>query len=586
MNKLWFEMADIRKRRLKDAVWIPLRCSLNLVKEGTYGYLGYKEEFYGLGSVAFPVDKRNEISELSWTDIGIGHSQRVWANKEHYKPADIYQYHDGIDLGIDLVLVQEFDGSEPDEWHLNQDLVFALHLLREGDDWICPSHNYEVVARLQRDEGKLPVLLEVKNEFLRDYLCARNMFLKTCMYRNRDAVVEKVEDAGSPNETQVSNNSERYECRVIPIIEGGHSGDGAYAVFQIGRTDVDFDEDVPQLGPETDSNTSARSWKGHHEGRPLVHISGELWRDEEIEPALQSTRVRGDDVPTGIQYITDASGTCTPSEALDNEDIRQWLWFQPQVILTLANRRGGHFRWYTQETGGVRCSPGSLTHFGLNGVGVVTVYAYDIAKLPLWQQRIWSGYNIPPEGGVSKELLSAQMGGVAANTTAPEQALFEILEELDRLFIKVIGTPLFRAHSATDDLCKSISRFRALDLSGLLSLSKDLMRLIAERIDSAALQKVVPPPKGEKWGSLKSLEKYLGTIISPENARLVVGPLVGAYDLRGGDAHLPGASLAEAYELARIDPKKSRLEQGFTLIASVASALLQVCRVMKMHLEG
>jgi hypothetical protein len=40
---------------------------------------------------------------------------------------------------------------------------------------------------------------------------------------------------------------------------------------------------------------------------------------------------------------------------------------------------------------------------------LVTVYAYDIAKLPLWQQRVWSGFNVTPEGAVSSELLAAQM---------------------------------------------------------------------------------------------------------------------------------------------------------------------------------
>jgi hypothetical protein len=140
--------------------------------------------------------------------------------------------------------------------------------------------------------------------------------------------------------------------------------------------------------------------------------------------------------------------------------------------------------------------------------------------------------------------------------------------------------PLFRAHPETTKLVKSISRFRALEPDGLFALAKDLMRIVADRIDHDSLQKVAPPPKGEKWGSLKSLEKYLGTIISVGDARKVMGPLAGAYDLRLADAHLAKADLNQAYELVQVDPNAKPLEQEFWLIAAVVSALMEIGRIM------
>ncbi|HZL59176.1 MAG TPA: hypothetical protein VFC38_05705 [Stellaceae bacterium] len=581
MDKTWFEMKDIRKRRIADAVWIPLRVSRHITRDGTYGYAGYKVEFFGLGSVAFPMQHRADVKKLSWSEIGVAHGQRVWATSEYYKPAEIYQYRDKIDLGIDLVLVQTFETDDPSEWHLNQDLVFALGLMREGDDWVRPSEDYCIVARLLRDSGARPVAIEIRNEYLRDYLCARNMFLRMSLYRSRDVIVEDVAEVGSPKEENVKSESDRFELRNTPIIEGGHLGDGGYAVFNVSRTDVDPDEDVPRPGPETDSNTASRSWKGKHEGRPLFRIMGELWRDEEIEPGEHSYRIRGDNIPSGIQYIVDATGTRLRSEDLQDEDDPRWLWFRPEVVPALTKHRGGRLRWYTNDTGGVSCSSNDLTHFGLNGASLVTVYAPDIAKLPLWQQRIWSGYNVAPEGGVSKELLSAQMATKVAETTAPEDALPQVLAELDGLFQESIGTPLFRSHTATAELMKSVSRFRALEPNGLLSLAKDLIRLVADRIDTTAVQKMAPPPAGECWKSIKSLEKYLATIVSPENARRVTGALAGAYDLRLADAHLPPEELSHAYKLVRVDPEAPLLDQGFWLIASVVSALIEIGRIMK-----
>ena len=100
MNADWFDMKDIRKRRLADAVWIPLRVSETLSEEGEYGYPGYRREFFGLGSVAIPVDKHADAEDLGWGNIGIIHEQGVWADNDIYKPAEIYQYNTGQNSGL------------------------------------------------------------------------------------------------------------------------------------------------------------------------------------------------------------------------------------------------------------------------------------------------------------------------------------------------------------------------------------------------------------------------------------------------------------------------------------------------------
>ena len=123
--------------------------------------------------------------------------------------------------------------------------------------------------------------------------------------------------------------------------------------------------------------------------------------------------------------------------------------------------------------------------------------------------------------------------------------------------------------------------FRALEHNGLFALAKDLMRLVADRVDASALQRIVPPPQGERWGSIKSLEKFIATLTSPEDARLITGALAGAYELRVADAHLPSDELDKAYELVRVDPTAPPLIQGFRLIASVVSALLNIVDIIR-----
>ncbi len=573
METNWFDLADVRKRFLAKAVWVPLHASEE-ISEGEYGYVGWKDEFFGLSSVAVPLSKRAEGLKLGWSDLN--NSQGVWATEKLYKPAEIFQYHEGDDLGVSLVMAQNFETGDVPEWHLNQDLVIALELLREGDVWLRPKEDYQEVARLRRDAHGRPAVLEFRNEYLRDYLCARGMFLRTAMFRSRGVIVDDMKDAGSPAPINVRNEIEEYELRLLSLIEGGHFGDGVYSVFHIGRNDVDPGDDVPAPGRETDENTDATKWVARHEGRKLIRVIAELWRNENIEPAESSPRVRRDDVPSGIRYIIDASGTTASSEDLDNEMQMRWLWFKPQVIPNIIKRRGGLLRWYTEMTGGVGFNNSELTHFGINKHGLVNIYAYDIAKLPIWQQRIWSGFNVSPEGGVSAELISAQAQAVVADTTSPERTFSELLPQLDALVGRVVGAPLFRTHGASDELLNEIHRFRALDQGGLLALAKDVMRMIADRIDTAPLQAIAPPPKGEKWGSLKSLEKFLGTLVSAADARSAMGPLFGAYELRVADAHLSSEKLKESLQLLKIDPNAASIDQGFQLLTAVSEAIRQI----------
>ena len=241
--------------------------------------------------------------------------------------------------------------------------------------------------------------------------------------------------------------------------------------------------------------------------------------------------------------------------------------------VSTSSRKGSGLRWYTAYTGSIWCSPNCPVHFGINRLGLINVYAYDIAKYPLWQQKVWAGHNVPPDGAVCDELLAAQMRARPAHTKSPEELLELAIGEMDQLFVEKFRAPLFRTHHAAEEIVKGIHRFRAVDKPGLLSLAKDLARLIADRIDVNVLRKIAVPPAGEKWGSLKSLEKALASKIEPERAATMVAPLFGIYELRLGDAHLPSTEIDDAMSKARVDQTEPFVEQGAQLIYSAAYSL-------------
>ena len=582
MDQKWFEFRDIRKKRFNDAVWIPLRASRSH-SEGKYGFSGYREELNFSASVAIPLDRLPQAERLGWSDIGFMRSHGVYAFKESYATAESFQLRDEEDFGIHLVIDQEFGGLEPHQWHLNQDLIVALQLLREGDVWLRPCENYIEVARLVRQPDGSTAAIEIRSEFLRDYLAARRMFLKISTFRQRDEILTNVNHIGWADGKFVEKDgTAEYTGHILEINEGrGDQFGSTVAVFHVGRNDVDPSADVPTFDPPNDANVNSRSWTAKREGNKLFRILGKVWRDEIIQAADKSPRVRGDKIPARCSFIIDAAGNRATSDELNDETNSRWLWFDPKVITALEGRRGGSLKWYTRHTGGIAASEADFIHFGINTNGLINVYAYDLSRLPEWQQQIWMGYNLSPDGGVSDELLSSQMAAKPANTLAPESFLERALDLLNSVFSTKWGQPLLRPHADTKDIIRRTNRFRSTDLPSLLALAKDIARLTADSIDVAPLHHIVPLEKGEKRGSLKSLERVLSTLIPADDARKLVAPLVGIYNLRLGDAHLAASELDEDFELAQVDRNAIPLEQGLQLLTSTLDTLTAITNVIE-----
>lgn len=405
MSQDWILQRKETRRAFSNATWVPLRASINDEK-GEVRNIGYFSEYFGCGSAAFPPEHRETAEKLSWSNIGIGHSAQPYAYEDgYYSSIEQYQYNDKEPIGIHLV----FEHPQPvvggSQWILNPDLVVALRLIKEGTTWVRPEENFVVVAREVIDEKGEQRLIEIKREFLLDYLAARNLSLRLSYYRQR---VENVVTLESSEYANLENHQEqrdggRFELliRSLDDVFGG-----SWALFRTWRTDVDEDEDAPVMGPESDDNTDYENSQGHRSGYEGTRVEGEFWRDEWIEHQGQSRRVRGDADINLPQFIVETDGTRMASSDLNNEDIGRWLWFRSSIVNELLALRGFSLKWYTAETGGIQTTSGYSTHFGINPSDLITIYAYDVARLAAWEQHIWLAHNVVPDGKVSIELFS------------------------------------------------------------------------------------------------------------------------------------------------------------------------------------
>lgn len=579
MNQEWFEMQHIRRRKLEAMTWIPLRAA-HASCVGKFGYVGFRKDWFGTGSLAVPADKRSDALTLSWSAIGVGRNHAGCIDGERYVPADLYEDFDGRFTGVHMVLDQRGGGAERSEWHLHQDFVTTLGLTREGDTWVRPDEDYCDVARLMRAADGSPVKLEVRAAHLRDYLCARGMGLVVSSFRERREVIDDATHILWPEDNvEEAGEHERWKGHRIAIYEGGRPCGESIHVTHMSRTDVNPEEDVPNLGIPTDANTRSRSWTRSFSGKKLYLIRGELWRTEWLEPASQSPIVRGDKLRTSVSFIIDAEAKRATADELVESG--RWLWFRPTVVPALFDRRGGSLKWHTRDTGAVSCSPGCDVHFGINTIGLVNTYAKEVALLPEWQQREWAAHNTIPDGTLSEELKASHVDATPASTAAPEALLTEELGRLQMFAQAKLKIKLRREHHYVSKLMPDIHRFRATDTKGLFALAKDLARITADDFDEKQLRTIAASPRGEHRRSLKSLEEVLATKIGPDDARAIMGPLVGIYKLRLADAHLPPADVNEALQLIGVDEASPFVVQGYQLLHAAVTTIQQIGDVLE-----
>jgi len=579
MNQDWILQKKETRRTFSKSTWVPLRASIN-DEQGNSQYTGYVREYFGCGSVAFPPEHREIAEKASWSDIGIGCTVQPYAYEDgYYSSIEQYQWNDKEPIGIHLV----FEHPQPviggSLLVLNPDLVVALRLIRDGNDWVRPEENFVVVAREVLDEKGEQRLIEIKREFLLDYLAARNLSLRLSYYRQRVENVTSLETSeyAGLEAHQEKRNDGRYELliRSLNDVFGG-----SWAMFRSWRTDVDEEEDAPVMGPETNENTDHESSEGNKGGYDGVRVEGEFWRDEWIEHQGISKRVRGDADTNLPQFIVETDSTRMASAELNNEDVGRWLWFRSNIVNELLGLRGFSLKWYTAETGAIQSTSVYSVHFGINSADFITVYAYDIARLPSWKQHIWAAQNVVPEGKVSSELLDSQVKAQPASTRAVEELLFEVMDMLESGFRQEFNVSLFSHDLDRTEALKKISRFASKDQASLLRLAKEIVRVFSDRLNIRELRTLSTHLNKDKLGSNKLLQDVLSQKVGDDTARKVFGPIVGAYDMRVGDAHPTSSKIGEALELAGIDDENSFLRQGQQLISNFGQSIWWIGKMM------
>ena len=416
VNKDWFEMRDLRRPRLSTATWIPLRFLETTRSQRKWIAMGGWEEHFQVIAIELPLAAQQSVPGLDWVVAQCSIHEPSVQNEGWVRAGTFRDERFGDFSGRYPVLVSSTCGET--EWLLDQDVVLALGLIREGESWVRPKEDFLDVARLERAPDSES--LKIRAEHFRDYLGARESGLVLATYRSRKAVFAQKPDFGWGSDDEPFEGGGRWNGGYHEVTAGGFPL-GPVSVMKMSRHDPELGDDVPILPGAGDENVRLEKGTYRPQGTPLTIVRAELWRNEWVPPSRRSPMVRGDEVESTVDFIVDGDGTRARAQELRG-GIR-WLWFSPLVVGDILERRGGELSWATENTGGIRLVSYSPLHFGVSGAGLVNVFAKDIALLPEHAQRLWTARNVTPDGRVSEELLAAQMRCDPAATHAPEVEL-------------------------------------------------------------------------------------------------------------------------------------------------------------------
>ncbi len=444
----------------------------------------------------------------------------------------------------------------------------AFNLIKEGDYWINPKEdNTQVIKHLQNEYNNS---IEIKYDYLMEYLAARKMGAAIYQFYQRNETLKSFKFSWSKGNQLKEGENYYWQGSQYETDERGLLFGSKTAVFVAKRTDVNYDEDVPDYQPN--SNIESSSYEIDNTGDKIMTTNGELFKTDWILHGNCCSRISGEEVESSLLFYTDQKGNQENSTTLTG-GIR-WLWFKPDIINEILKRSNFILDWYSLNTGSIGFDRTTVVHFGLNELGYINIFTKDIAQLPETYKKIWHSYNIMPDGGVSKELQMAQMECNPASTKAPEINIIDCLDSIQKIVSEQISKSFFKEHEIEKDILKKINRFIGCNKEGIFTLCKELSRIIIERFDLDTLKSI--KNENENLGSLKRIERIITELGG--NGRIITAPLVGVYELRHVDSHLPSSDISDSLKLLGLQDLDSNnpINTSLEILKKVAQALKEI----------
>ncbi len=241
---------------------------------------------------------------------------------------------------------------------------------------------------------------------------------------------------------------------------------------------------------------------------------------------------------------------------------------------------------YTIKAGRVNCLDLWGIPFGLNDEDLVHVWLGDLGHLPFEEQLHFRQYNVPPSGNLDQGFYQTQMLAKFVQTTDPSDLLINLYEEINKLSHAKFDFKLFEELSKGDEHIYKTIRVPTTNEQGeldeqLIALSK----LFTDSINKSEIKKKLrwlPPTKDEDT-KIRYLEKLLEEIfgLNSTDASQIAKPFRVLQQMRSKSAaHRKTEEFEKELKKFNLDGKTN-----FEICDAIIHSLLTALKAIKVQLE-
>jgi hypothetical protein len=504
-------------------------------KSPEFEVIGLYNEFIGYRSFMIKMENRDKaFDELEYSQIAAditGYFEENSAGKTRYITGESWEHSEGLTVEP-LHIERHWSGLNISFYEPSQRLIIYLNLIHRGDEWLDPYRNEVVIKRLQKkdcieDTKHTLEKIEIKIDYLKDYLAARESGLFIAKYTSRRLLFE------SPDQ--------------IPLKE-------------------EF-KDIPNGTWSFITSVDKPAFTGMFKGKIYceAEIRQKFWIEPFPEPKRWDAKKRSEFEGGVVFTLSDGTKKEYNVAAGDREDYFKLISFNPRVMEIFLNRLHFDYEEYSRETLGLKFPNGETFHAAINPSGQIQAWWGQIAQLSKEYQELLAPYSEPWLKKLSgdHDYIRTTINGNFPQTKPLKETLQRLKTENNDYFLSKFNETLFNQYSKTEDLKRvyepyEIDPYQLLDVmeqidKWLLSEERPDKIISYYSLDAEINNKIDLP----KIKSLVALELLLKKYFRKEEAENRTKVLRIIKDLRICKAHYKDLSKTlEKYDLNDKSPRE------------------------------
>lgn len=511
--------------------------------------IGLDSELIGYRSFMINVEnKEDAFNNLDYSDMHsfeTGYFDEDDSGKRKYITGESWEHHAGL-IVEPLYVKRQWSGLDISFYEPSQTMVLYLNVMNNGDQWIDPYRQECVIRRVNKKESiegnkRSIKRIEIKLEYLKDYLAARGSGLFIVRYARRMLLFKSLEDIPLKTEyVDIPNGTWSF----ISSIDNA-----AFGMIAPGKI----------LGES--------------------EIRQNFW----IEPFPQPKRWdanKGTEFKGGVVFtLHDGTKGEYNTEKGHEGDYFKLISFNTRIMEIFLNRLHFDYEEYSRETMGLKFPDGESLHVAINPSGQIQAWWGQIAKLSKEYQELLAPYSEPWKEKLNNkhDYIRVTIYGQFPESKPLRNTLEYLKKEINEYFMLKVGETFFNQDSSLKDLRRvyepyEVEPYQLLDMMEQFDkwlMSENRPDKIIDRFKLG--EEIDDKNKLSKIKSLVSLTLLLKKYFGDKEAENATKVLRAIKDLRHCKAHFKDLSKT----LSKYDFNDKSPREIFRIQVSDLEKLLQ-----------